>query len=98
MITIEILDELHNLIFESSNDCLNLCKRQLPWSSRKVKLLGPYLFMSGDEFNHLLQSAGSMLIKRNLDHLRSSVVNEDRTLFIIREFQQFLTEIVAKGV
>ena len=39
-----------------------------------------------------------MLIKCNLDHLRRSVIDEDRTLLIIRELQQFLTEIVAKGI
>ena len=39
-----------------------------------------------------------MLVKSDLDHLRRSVGDEDRTLFIVRELQQFLTKVVAKGV
>lgn len=57
-----------------------------------------YLLRSGDKFDHLLQGAGPMLIKSDLDHLRRSVGDEDRALFIVRELQQFLTKVVAEGV
>lgn len=71
---------------------------QLPQSPRQPDYGGLYLLRSGDEFDHLLQSASPMLIQSNLDHLRRSVVDEDRALVIVGEFQQFLTKVVAKGV
>jgi len=39
-----------------------------------------------------------MLIKSDLDHLWRSVGDEDRTLFVVRELQQFLTKVVAERV
>lgn len=48
------------------------------------------LLGSADEFDHLLERSGAVAVECNLDHLRRGVVDQDRTLFIIGEFQQFL--------
>lgn len=48
------------------------------------------LLGSADEFNHFLEGSCAVTVECNLDHLRGSVVNQDRTLFIVGEFQQLL--------
>jgi hypothetical protein len=57
-----------------------------------------YLFTSGNEFNHLLESSGSVLIQGNLHHIGSSVVDEFGALVIGRELQQLLTQVIAKWI
>lgn len=56
------------------------------------------LLLCGNEFNHLLQCSSSMLVQRDLDHLRSSVVDKRCTLLIVGELQQFLTQVISKGI
>ena len=58
----------------------------------------PNLLGRRDKFYHLLQSTRTMAVQSDLNHLRSGVVDQDRTLFIIREFEQLLAEIVAKWI
>ena len=57
-----------------------------------------YLLASRNEFYHLLQCPSPMLIKCNLHHLWRSVVDQDGSLFIVGELEQFLTQIIAKRV
>ena len=39
-----------------------------------------------------------MLVERDLDHLWSSIIDQYRTLIVVGEFQQLLTEVVAKWI
>jgi hypothetical protein len=57
-----------------------------------------YLFTTGDEFNHLLQSTGTMLISSNVNHGGSSVVDENRALVFGCKLKNLLAEVVAKVV
>lgn len=56
------------------------------------------LLRSRDELDHLLQSAGTVLVEGDLDHRGSSCANENSTLIIVGVFEQLLTEIVAKRI
>ncbi len=56
------------------------------------------LLVSGDELNHLLQSASAMLVQGDLDHLGSSVGDEHSTLLVVGEFKQLLTKIISEGI
>jgi len=59
---------------------------------------GPGLFRSRNVLDHLLESAGSMLVKRNLDQLRGGGVDECSALLIIAIFEKLLAQVVAKRI
>lgn len=59
---------------------------------------GPYLFFSANKINHLLQSTSSMLVQCNFDHLSGSIVDKDRTLFIISVFKEFLAKVIPERI
>ena len=56
------------------------------------------LLAGGDKFNHLLQSPGTMGIKRNIDHFRSGTVDQHRALLVSGEFKQLLAKVVAEWI
>ena len=56
------------------------------------------LLTRSDELNHLLQSTRAMGVQRNLDHLWSGVVNQNRALLVGRVLEQFLAKIVAERI
>lgn len=39
-----------------------------------------------------------MLIESNLDHLWCGIVNQNGTLIVVGELEQFLTQVIAKGI
>lgn len=51
-----------------------------------------------NELNHLLQSAGSMLVQRNADHVLSSVLDKNGALFIVAILQELLAQVVAEWI
>lgn len=77
-------------------DCLDLAV----FSRRSQNCLHEaiYLLTCGDELDHFLQCPSPMLIKGDLDHLRSSIVNEDCTLIVVRKLEQLLAEVVAEWI
>ena len=56
------------------------------------------LVRSRNEFDHLLQSASTMLVESNSDHLWRGTANEFGALLISGIFQELLTEVIAKGI
>ena len=56
------------------------------------------LLRGRDELDHLLQSAGTMLIQRDIDKLGGGIVHEHCSLFVVRVFKQLLAQVVAKWV
>lgn len=49
------------------------------------------LFTGGNKLNHFLQSASTVLIESNLNHLWCCVVNQYSALIIVRKLKQLLT-------
>ena len=56
------------------------------------------LLRGRDELDHLLQSAGAMLVEGDLDHGRCSSTDENSALVVVGVLEQLLTEVVAEGV
>jgi hypothetical protein len=56
------------------------------------------LLRGRNEFNHLLQSASTVLVERNLDHGGSGCADENSALSIVSVLEQLLAEVVAEGV
>jgi hypothetical protein len=59
---------------------------------------GGDLLWSVDEFDHLLKSAGSVLVQRDGDHLRGCVLDEHRALVIIGILEKLLAKVIAKRI
>ena len=57
-----------------------------------------YLLRSGKELDHLLKSPRAMLIERNLNHIRRRVVDQGSALGVVGMFQEFLAEVITKGI
>jgi hypothetical protein len=56
------------------------------------------LLRSRNEFDHLLQSAGTVLVERNLDHGGCGCADENGALVIVGVLEQLLTEVVAERI
>jgi hypothetical protein len=56
------------------------------------------LLGSGDELDHLLESAGTMLVQRDLNKLGSSVVNEGGALLVVGVLKKLLAQVVAERI
>lgn len=52
----------------------------------------------GDELNHLLKGAGSMLVKSNANEILGGIFDENSALFIVAELEELLAEIVPEGI
>jgi hypothetical protein len=81
MIAVEVLNQLDNLVLEGVNDCLDLSAVNITSPPSRPKTA--YLLWGCDELNHLLQSASSVLVESNLDHLRRRVVDERSALLVV---------------
>jgi hypothetical protein len=57
-----------------------------------------YLTRGGQEVNHLLNSASSMHVQGDGDEIVRHRLADEVALLICREFKQFLTKVVAKGI
>ena len=57
-----------------------------------------YLFTSGDELDHLLQSPSTMLIGSNINHGWSSIVDQNGALFLASKFKNLLAEVVSEAI
>jgi hypothetical protein len=66
----------------------------------RTKLVGSdtHLLRSRDELNHLLQSAGAMLVESNLHKGTSSVAHERVALLVVGVLQQLLAEVIAERI
>jgi hypothetical protein len=56
------------------------------------------LLRSGNELDHLLESACTVLVERDLSHVLHAVADENSTLLIVAVLEQLLAEIVAEGI
>lgn len=56
------------------------------------------LSASGQKVNHLLNSASTMHVQRNVDQVLSNGFADEIALIIGRVFEQLLAQIIAKGV
>lgn len=56
------------------------------------------LLRSRDEFDHLLQGAGAVLVEGDLDHRGRSCANENGALIVVGVLEQLLAKVVAKGI
>src|ERR1700712_1048602 len=56
------------------------------------------LLRSGNEFNHLLESSGSMLVKGYANQVNSSILDEDCTLIVVALLKKLLAEVIPKGI
>jgi hypothetical protein len=56
------------------------------------------LLRGRDELDHLLQSAGTVLVKCDLDHGGCSCTDENGALIVVGVLEQLLAEVVAEGI
>jgi len=56
------------------------------------------LLRGGNKLDHLLKSAGTVLVKRDLGHQFHTVANENSALLIVAVLEQLLAEIIAEGI
>ena len=56
------------------------------------------LLRGGDELDHLLESAGTMLVQRDLNELGSRVVNEGGALLVVGVLEKLLAQVVAERI
>lgn len=56
------------------------------------------LLRSRDKLNHLLKSAGAVLVEGNLDQRRGRVTDESVTLLVVGILEKLLAEVVAERI
>jgi hypothetical protein len=56
------------------------------------------LLRGRDELDHLLQSAGTVLVECDLDHGGCGCTDENGALIIVGVLEQLLAEVVAEGI
>ena len=56
------------------------------------------LSRSVDELDHLLQSPGTVLVKRDSDHISGGVLDQDGALCVIAELKELLAQVIAEGI
>lgn len=96
VITVQILDETDNVRGQRQFDGLDLIA-----INPRVAIGGisaTNLLTSRNELDHLLQGTSTVLVQRDLDHVRSGIVDEDCALLIIAVFKQLLAEIVTERI
>lgn len=98
MIPIQILDERHNVKTESKNDGMNLEIQGSTNVEGIVILCRTYLPSSRKKINHLLNSTSAMHIQRYIDQFLCDRFTDKVALFICREFQQLLAEVVTERI
>ena len=105
MVSVEVLDQNYDVKTKRDDDGvdlrgtvgISLTKMLVPGG--KKKLVGKSdLSAGGQEINHLLNSASSMHVQRNVDQIRGNGITDEVALFIRRILQQLLAEIIAERV
>jgi hypothetical protein len=57
-----------------------------------------YLTGRGDEFDHLLQCSGTVLVESNANKVMRGVLNENSALLVVTVLKKLLAEVVAKWI
>jgi len=95
VIAVQILNQPHDLVLQSTDDGSNLLGVSV---APLHELRSTHLRWSGDEFDHLLQCSSAVLVQGDVDHVVGSTHDEVLAHVVIRELEELLTEIVAKGI
>lgn len=104
MISVEVLDQNDDVKAKRNDDGvdlggtvgISLTKELASCRTKSIRNLN--LSASSQEINHLLNSASSVHVQRNVNQVRGNGFTDEIALFIRRILQQLLTKVVAKGV
>ena len=105
MVAVQVLDKHNNMQAKSHNDRVNLdigVAVSLPQPRQLIKTVSitpkTILSASRQKVDHLLNSTSTMHVERNVYQVLSDGFADEVALIIGCEFEQFLAEVIAKGI